>query len=95
MGPPPPLSSIDTHNPTTHSPNVAVPTLHLLPIPEVQMAHHPVQLTAANLKSNFSWGDPLSVQKPDNIFRMYGMNPNGFRLTKKEAILPNLSSWPL
>ncbi len=33
--------------------------------------------------SNVPWGDTLDLEKPAGTFRLYGMNPNGFRLDKK------------
>ena len=54
-----------------------------MPIPTAEPPRKPAFLTAANLKSNFAWGDTLQKEKPDGIFRLYGMNPNGFRLDKK------------
>ena len=43
----------------------------------------PIQLSGANLMSNVPWGDTLDLEKPAGTFRLYGMNPNGFRLDKK------------
>jgi hypothetical protein len=54
-----------------------------MPLPTAEPPREPAFLTASNLKSNFAWGDALQIDKPDGIFRLYGMNPNGFRLDKK------------
>ncbi len=33
--------------------------------------------------SNVPWGDTIDPEKPEGTFRLYGLNPNGFRLDKK------------
>jgi hypothetical protein len=32
---------------------------------------------------NVPWGDTMDPDKPEDIFCMYGLNPNGFCLDKK------------
>jgi hypothetical protein len=60
-----------------------IPTLQGLPIPETQTACQPVHLTGANLISNFPWGNFITLPKPQNVFCIYGLDPNGFCLDKE------------
>jgi hypothetical protein len=40
-----------------------------------------VFLTQANQRSNIAWGDELQ-EKADDIFRVYGVNVNGFQIDR-------------
>jgi hypothetical protein len=53
------------------------------PTEEPHKSKQPSFLTESNLLSNFAWGDKLNLDKPENTFRVYGLNPNGFRINKK------------
>jgi hypothetical protein len=52
-------------------------------LPDSNQHRQPVYLTAENLSTNIAWGDTMQTPKPENIFRLYGLNPNGFRLDKQ------------
>ncbi len=54
-----------------------------LQLPESHKPRQPAQLSWYNLKTNHPWGDTLRTEKPENTFRIYGINPNGFRMDKQ------------
>jgi hypothetical protein len=53
------------------------------PPEETHNSRQPSFLTEPNLLSNFAWGDKLNLEKPENTFRVYGLNPNGFPINQK------------
>jgi hypothetical protein len=38
-----------------------------------------------NLKKNDPWGDTLTLEKQENTFRIYGINPNAYDWISREA----------
>jgi hypothetical protein len=68
---------------TRDPPRLTIPGLRQLHLPESHHPRNPAHLSTHNQKSNVPWGDTLSLQKPENTFRLYGINPNGFRMDKQ------------
>jgi hypothetical protein len=74
----------DQNNHRTDTTNrEAIPGLRQLRIPEQHPPRNPAQLSEENNKTNSTWGDKLQPEKPDNTFRLYGINPNGLRMDKQ------------
>jgi hypothetical protein len=46
-----------------------------------RIVNREVFLTQANQRSNIAWGDELQ-EKADDIFRVYGVNVNGFQIDR-------------